>query len=93
MGMYQMSVDLRNVDYHACVQCITKMNAHFNAESTLKIGHVRSKLTKVHFAYLLNEFGVISQSVKSSNSEHVLDYQVYQALWFCIFSILYKKCA
>ena len=58
-GMYQMSVDLRNVYYHASVQCVAKKNAHFNPKKALKISHdVKSKLAKVHFAYLLDEFGL-----------------------------------
>ena len=58
-GMYQLSVGLRNVYHHASVRCITKKNVHFNPENALKISHdVRSKLTRVHFAYLLNKFGL-----------------------------------
>lgn len=58
-GMYQMSVDLRNVYYHANMHCVTQKNVHFNPGSALKISQdVRSKLSKVHFAYLLGEFGL-----------------------------------
>ena len=58
-GMYQMSADLRNVYYHARLQCVTQKNVHFNPGSALKISQeVKSKLSKVHFAYLLGEFGL-----------------------------------
>lgn len=56
-GMYQMSVDLRNVYYHARLQCVPPLQSR-----KLKISQeVKSKLSKVNFAYLLGEFGLLFQ--------------------------------
>ena len=58
-GMHQMSWDPRNVYYHAKRSCVTQKYGNFNPICALKIAQdVKSKLTKVHFAYLLSEFGL-----------------------------------
>ena len=59
MGMHQISWDPRNVYYHAKQSCVTQKYGNFNPICALKIAQdVKSKLTKVHFAYLLCEFGL-----------------------------------
>ena len=58
-GKHQMSADLRNVYYHASVGCVTQKFRNFNPKSNVKVSkEVKEKLTAVHFAYLLDEFGL-----------------------------------
>ena len=58
-GMHQLFSDLRNVYYHASVRCVTQKHGDFNPSRNVKVGgEVKMKLSRVHLAYLLSEFGL-----------------------------------
>ena len=58
-GMHQLSSDLRNVYYHASVRCVTQKYSTFNPSTDVKVSReVRAKLSGVHLAHLLIEFGL-----------------------------------
>ena len=59
-GMHQLSSDLRNVYNHASVRCVTQEYSTFNPSTDVKVsGEVRAKLSGVHLAHLLTEFGLV----------------------------------
>ena len=58
-GMHQMSKDLRNVHYHAKLDCFRQKYPTFQSVTCLKVsGEVRSKLSQIHLGFLLSEFGL-----------------------------------
>ena len=57
-GKYQMSMDLRNVYYHAIMTCIRQKNPHFYPDTIRSSNDIKAKLTGIHYSHLLSQFGL-----------------------------------